>query len=1189
MAHSGHNRRKHAPVHDSFQALEQLEPRLLLSVNTLVKSSVPTIPKVTLTAATTASDSQSILSSSNISNNSTSVSVVSSAGDNSAFRYQWTVIQTPTGGSVSFAKNISNLAKTNTLTFKSAGTYIVNVSALNGSKLISSGNLKFTVAQTLSGIGVKTSDGTAITTKALIVNGTSQQLLATAIDQFGQPLVKQPTIAWQVLTQPAATSTPIVKTGNTATVSFRVAGGYTLRAQSGSLRFDTPITVAQTLTSFTMTTLDNSPVASEQTLSVTTKNLLLHVNAVDQFGKTMTTLPKITWKTTQAPDGGRVSTSVSSNLLNVTYSGPGSYTTEALIAGQTFQLTSDVTSTFSGIQVLTPTAQKLTTGLFSVPGTSQQLSAIAVDQFGIALPDQPAIVWEATATPVGGTATLTPDSTGTNIDFDRAGRYTIRVSSGDIFFNAQLNVTPTLMSIGLRQTDNSPLDPDQPMTVVTASQQLIVYGLDQFGNAMAPIGIQWSTTSAPAGGSVTTRLSSATATIGFTKLGDYSIVAQSGSLTCGASFRVVQGLRSVIVTGANNQTLANAATVATNASSAFLKVTGLDQFGATMLEQPSFTWSVVTAPSGSQTTIDTSNNEATFNFNKAGTYAVKATSGSIAFNLKFNVGQAATSLAVTPGNLTIAGKTKQQLTAKVLDQFGLPLTRQPSFTWTTNGGTISSTGLFTAGNSAGTFSISVRAGALSATVSVEVTAPPAPNGLRDPGLISLVGTFYADQRLDRSEMIQLLRSAGEDGSVSATELADFRLLVSPTAPFNIADYVRVLASDVVTANPANLKFQGSTAGNLASGSSATLLNNLVDKWFLGADVPLISTSGVTYQTSTGNLFNGTPSRLDAKQGQLGDCYFIAAIAGIADRNPNAIRDMFIDNGDSTYTIRFYSVGSGAPTADYVTVDRRLPAYSNHTLAYSGYGKSVTSTSTTLWIALAEKAYTQWNETGKAGRDGTNRYSAIEGGWMSNVNAPVLGYQSTNYSLSSQQTLINALTANQAVTIGTKTGVTAGGLYGSHAYIVTGYTASTGTFTLFNPWGTSHPTPLSWAQLQANCSMFVVTNTTALPGTASSAVRATVPTAQTTTITTSITSDTAITNLISGFDSEPSSDSASCMSSDFGITGIADNNAAAEESLAMESLCNELHLTSEFSEEASVTMLTPELLDLAILDLDLSAL
>ena len=148
----------------------------------------------------------------------------------------------------------------------------------------------------------------------------------------------------------------------------------------------------------------------------------------------------------------------------------------------------------------------------------------------------------------------------------------------------------------------------------------------------------------------------------------------------------------------------------------------------------------------------------------------------------------------------------------------------------------------------------------------------------------------------------------------------------------------------------------------------------------------------------GNLFNGTPSRNDARQGQLGDCYFIASLASIADHNPDAVRNLFIDNSDGTYTVRFYPTASGP--ADYVTVNRRLPANSSGQLQYSGYGQSISSTATTVWIALAEKAYAQWNETGNEGRDGTNRYSSIEGGWMSYVNAQVLGANSSNYAFSS---------------------------------------------------------------------------------------------------------------------------------------------------------------------------------------------
>jgi hypothetical protein len=355
---------------------------------------------------------------------------------------------------------------------------------------------------------------------------------------------------------------------------------------------------------------------------------------------------------------------------------------------------------------------------------------------------------------------------------------------------------------------------------------------------------------------------------------------------------------------------------------------------------------------------------------------------------------------------------------------------------------------------------------------VTVIAPTTPDGLLDPDLSSLVNGYYGDGLIDRTDMIAILRSAGVDGMVSATELADFRFLVSSTTPYTIPEYVRGLATDVVNASPANLRYKGQTAGNLSAGSSSTLLNNLVDKWFLGTDEPALTTSQLTYQTTTGNLFNGTPSRADARQGALGDCYFIAAVASIADSNPDAVRNMFVDNGDGTYTVRFYRVQDSMP--DYVTVNRRLPAQFNGALGYSGYGLSVSSPSTTVWIALAEKAYAQWNETGNEGRDGTNRYAAIEGGWMGNVNAQVLGRASSNYSLTSsnKQTLITALNTQKAVTIGTNTSVSAG-LYGSHAYLVTGYEASTDTFRLHNPWGFSHPGALSYSQLQAYCSVYVV--------------------------------------------------------------------------------------------------------------------
>jgi hypothetical protein len=243
------------------------------------------------------------------------------------------------------------------------------------------------------------------------------------------------------------------------------------------------------------------------------------------------------------------------------------------------------------------------------------------------------------------------------------------------------------------------------------------------------------------------------------------------------------------------------------------------------------------------------------------------------------------------------------------------------------------------------------------------------------------------------------------------------------------------------------------------------------------------------------LFPHSPSHTDEYQGDLGDCYLISSLGTLADSNPAAIKNMIIDNGDGTFTVRFYagsigtfynpdgSIGvgfSGGVTADYVTVDRMLPASAYGTLGYADDGASCSNASNCLWIPLIEKAYAQWNETGNEGRDGTNTYASIEGGWMATVDCQVLGSYATDYIVSStsKQVAINALAAGEAVTIGTGqwTANTKDGLYAGHAYAVIGYNASTSRFILYNPWGCYQPGQLTWAQLQADCTQLTVADT-----------------------------------------------------------------------------------------------------------------
>ena len=123
------------------------------------------------------------------------------------------------------------------------------------------------------------------------------------------------------------------------------------------------------------------------------------------------------------------------------------------------------------------------------------------------------------------------------------------------------------------------------------------------------------------------------------------------------------------------------------------------------------------------------------------------------------------------------------------------------------------------------------------------------------------------------------------------------------------------------------------------------------------------------------------------------------------------------------------------------------------------------------MALLEKAYVQWNETGGTGRsDARNAYQAIAGGWMNDVYSQTLnryGSVYMNWTDSQQSIIVNAVLQNKVVTLGSRSGSPGNGVVGNHAYILTGYNTQTGTFTCYNPWGTSHPGPLTWTQLKTS--------------------------------------------------------------------------------------------------------------------------
>lgn len=188
-----------------------------------------------------------------------------------------------------------------------------------------------------------------------------------------------------------------------------------------------------------------------------------------------------------------------------------------------------------------------------------------------------------------------------------------------------------------------------------------------------------------------------------------------------------------------------------------------------------------------------------------------------------------------------------------------------------------------------------------------------------------------------------------------------------------------------------------------------------------------------------------------KQGDTGDCYFLAALLTVAAREPNTVENMVHDNGDGTYTVSFHSKYDGVPNPVKATVNGDLP-YSDGEPLQNGIenigGKNVS------WAAIIEKGWAAVNGNSYKGIDGTdlsnaqdhdvhNALYAITGkvGVDRNPGGPMTGVSFAQM----QQDFTNGL-----VTLGTSNAD--GKLVSNHSYALLGVNPSDQTVVVGNPQG-----------------------------------------------------------------------------------------------------------------------------------------
>ena len=358
--------------------------------------------------------------------------------------------------------------------------------------------------------------------------------------------------------------------------------------------------------------------------------------------------------------------------------------------------------------------------------------------------------------------------------------------------------------------------------------------------------------------------------------------------------------------------------------------------------------------------------------------------------------------------------------------------------------------------------------------------------LPDPDIRRRARAADRNNYIGREEMISLFVQATDGSTVNSDEFNSLNALVH-TDQVSINGPARYFGKKIIDGDPANQWFTGGDStrhalGNLHAGDTDDHMQKLIDKWFLGKDHPMAKsldrTTTFGYSWSGGIPFVDGPTAADIRQFNANDCYWLAALGAVARKNPDTIRNMFIVNGDGTYTVRLYRDGH----PEYVTVDSELPVDGDGKFVFASQGRQATFFGNELWVPLAEKAYAQFNESGWTGQDGTNSYNGIGAAVPAGVenkdgigdgSAATALKQITNHDTSGGFTGFTSFADVKAAFAGGKavvfnTSDNPPKLAGNHSYMMVGYNTARQTITLRNPEGGPELT-LTFADVQANSS------------------------------------------------------------------------------------------------------------------------
>ncbi len=195
-------------------------------------------------------------------------------------------------------------------------------------------------------------------------------------------------------------------------------------------------------------------------------------------------------------------------------------------------------------------------------------------------------------------------------------------------------------------------------------------------------------------------------------------------------------------------------------------------------------------------------------------------------------------------------------------------------------------------------------------------------------------------------------------------------------------------------------------------------------------------------------FDGPPSQASIKQGgDIGDCWFVAAAAGLAETNPGEIEDMISYNATyDTYRVKF-------PNQKPVLIEG---------FEHDPNGYSISNGN---WLSVLEKAYGQMIYNQKWATWGNKPYDYINRADSDNTGIEALTGNSTDTDSfwctrdsTTSTKILNALNNSKVIVAGTSIAhmsapeLQAMGLVPDHTYTVVGYDSGDNEVRLRNSWG-----------------------------------------------------------------------------------------------------------------------------------------